>query len=163
MHHRYHRRQERLLHAIRRDVVFIFVGILAYLIVHLVETRADDIEIRKGPGVIARYFSLKYNFSESYAVCDDDEAFGSKKNDIEQHYIAPPTGIIDAGFIITTPIHRYLAKHRHINDALAMTNSAMFILPGLYVAYCTLWKGDFRLAFQIIATGLFRALCGWFT
>lgn len=162
MHHRHHRRQERLLHAIRRDVVFIFVGLLAYELIKGVEVRANDVEIRKGPGVIARYFSSKYNFSESYAVCDDQVAFGSKKNDIE-HYIAPPTGIIDAGFIITAPIHRYLAKHRHINDALAMINSAIFILPGLYVAYSTLWKGDFRLAFQIIATGLFRALCGWFT
>ena len=83
--HKYHRRHERLLHAIRRDVVFIFVGICSYFIVATVETRADDVEIRKGPGIIARYFSLKYNYSESYAVCDDQAAFGSKKNDIEQH------------------------------------------------------------------------------
>eukprot|EP00986_Skeletonema_menzelii_P002455 scaffold658_cov148-Skeletonema_menzelii.AAC.9 len=181
--YRHHRRQERLLHAIRRDVVFIFVGILAYSIVAYVETRANDVEIRKGPGVIARYFSSKHNYSESFTVCNgqhdrDDcnlqqqqvkgchsssstQTNSSCKNEFE-HYIAP-TGIIDAGFIITAPIHHYLAKNRHINDALAMINSAIFVLPGSYVAYSTLWKGDFRLAFQIIATGLFRALCGWFT
>lgn len=31
------------------------------------------------------------------------------------------------------------------------------------MAYTTWWKGDFRLSFRLIATHLFRSLCGWFT
>lgn len=179
---RHHRRKERLLHAIRRDVAFVFIGVFAYFIVAYVETRANDVEIRKG--FFSRYFPNESGYVQLSCAGDDDDGAESKlqqqvvpeqchssfirhsnssysKNGNESYISA--TGIIDAGFILTAPIHRYLDKHRPINDVLAMINSAFLILPLSYVVYSTLWKGDFRLSFRLIATHLFRSLCGWFT
>jgi len=178
------RHQERLLYAIRRDVAFVCLGVVAYFIVAYIETRADDIEIRKGP--LVRYFDRGYTAEHAAAaVCDDDghhhagdncnlqQVVGDEcQSSFTQHnlscdnkndYYTAPTGIIDAGFILTSPLHHYLAQNRHINDVLAIVNSAFLVLPLSYVAYSTLWKGDFRLSFQLIATHLFRSLCGWFT
>jgi len=72
-------------------------------------------------------------------------------------------GILDAGFILTTPLHSYLSSHRDINNVLAGLNSILLTLPLAYVVYVTIWLGDFRLSFRLIATHLFRTLCGWFT
>lgn len=183
MNRHHSRRQERLLYAIHRDVAFVFLGVFAYFIVAFVETRADDIEIRK-LGPLVRFFR-GYTDEHAAAVCDDHHhagdncnfhqvvvvgedchssysSFNQHQNNEHEHYTAP-TGIIDAGFILTSPIHQYLAKNRRTNDALAIINSAFLVLPLSYVAYTTLWKGDFRLSFRLIATHLFRSLCGWFT
>jgi len=171
LHHRRH--QERLLCAIRRDVTFVFLGAIAYFIVAYIETRADDVEIRKGP--LVRYFDRRYttdhagdnyNCSIQKLVAEECHSSFSQHNlscESKNDYYNTPTGIIDAGFILTSPIHRYLAKHRQINDVLAMMNSAFLVLPLSYVFYNAFWKGDFRLSFRLIATHLFRSLCGWFT
>ncbi|EED86264.1 predicted protein, partial [Thalassiosira pseudonana CCMP1335] len=70
---------------------------------------------------------------------------------------------IDAGFVLTTPIHRYLSQNRNINDVLAMLNSVLLTIPLAYVVYVTLWRGDFTLSFRLLSTHLFRSFCGWFT
>lgn len=71
--------------------------------------------------------------------------------------------IMDAGFILTAPLNRFLAEHRTWNDAFAFINSIVLVLPAVYAAKVTLWNGDYTLAFRIIATHLFRSFCGWFT
>mmetsp|Transcript_541 Transcript_541/g.723 ORF Transcript_541/g.723 Transcript_541/m.723 type:complete len:298 (+) Transcript_541:50-943(+) len=39
----------------------------------------------------------------------------------------------------------------------------MLVIPFVYVLKVTLWYGDYSLAFRLLATWLFRSLCGWFT
>ena len=148
-------RHERLKEAVRRDLLFIFFVLLAYIIVAYVETHADDLQIR----------TLLDNYGEN-SIGDDNNTEGSCNTSKTTH---TPTsnkqtkGILDAGFILTTPLHSYLASHRHINDLLAGLNSILLTLPLAYVVYVTIWLGDFRLSFRLIATHLFRTLCGWFT
>eukprot|EP00978_Attheya_sp_CCMP212_P000966 scaffold2027_cov52-Attheya_sp.AAC.1 len=72
-------------------------------------------------------------------------------------------GIVDAGFILTAPINSFLSAHRGWNNALALLNSLVLIVPTVYTVYVTLWKGDYTLSFRLIASQLFRSLCGWFT
>ena len=131
-------RHERLKEAVRRDILFLFFVLLAYIIVAYVETHADDLQIR----------TLLDNNGEN---CNTSTTTHTS------------IGILDAGFILTTPLHSYLANHRDINDLLAGLNSILLTLPLAYVVYVTIWLGDFRLSFRLIATHLFRTLCGWFT
>lgn len=135
-------RQQRVKVAVWRDVVFLVGGAIAYAIVYYVETNAADADMRLKS--VQLYKSVIDN--DQYV---DEEA--SKKR------------ILDAGFIITSPIHSYLARNRDVNDILAMANSFLLTIPLAYVVYVTLWRGDFRLSFRLIATHLFRSLCGWFT
>ena len=107
-----------------------------------VETHADDLQIR----------TLLDNYGEN---CNTSPTTTSSNIQTK--------GILDAGFILTTPLHSYLASHRDINDLLAGLNSILLTLPLAYVVYVTIWLGDFRLSFRLIATHLFRTLCGWFT
>lgn len=73
------------------------------------------------------------------------------------------TGIVDAGFMLTAPIHAFLAQHREWTDVFAAANSLAMAIPVTYVAYVTLWIGDYSLPFRVIAIQLLRSFCGWFT
>jgi hypothetical protein len=152
----------RLKQAIRRDILFLTAGIIAYAIVAYVETHAADVEIR---GSFIKTFSerdARYCIADalSDSYCSDESTNEQMRS---QENAAPHTGILDAGFIITSPLHRYLAQHRDVNDTLAMVNSMLLTVPLPYVIYITIWKGDFTLSFRLISTHLFRSLCGWFT
>jgi hypothetical protein len=46
---------------------------------------------------------------------------------------------------------------------LAGLNSFILIVPSIYAAYVTVWKGDYSCVFRILSVQLLRALCGWFT
>jgi len=135
-------RHKRLKEAVQRDIIFLFFVLLAYIIVAYVETHADDLQIR--------------------TLLDTDSCNTSTTTHTPSSNIQTK-GILDAGFILTTPLHSYLANHRDINDLLAGLNSILLTLPLAYVVYVTIWLGDFRLSFRLIATHLFRTLCGWFT
>jgi hypothetical protein len=156
---------KRLKQAIRRDVLFLTAGAIAYFIVAYVETHAADAEIR---GNIIRSLSTEgdgdgANYCEADVANDnctiDHDGFDPIKPNARPHKI----GILDAGFILTSPLHRYLSQHRDVNDMLAMINSILLAVPLAYVIYVTVWKGDFTLSFRLISTHLFRSLCGWFT
>lgn len=151
--------QQRLKQAIRRDVFFLIAGMAAYAIVAYVETHADDIEIR---GNFVRSLSQERDMSN----CSDSDGNHICSADTKEQVnsnIKCRTGILDAGFILTSSIHRYLSQHRDVNDQLAMLNSMLLTIPLAYVIYITVWKGDFTLSFRLISTHLFRSLCGWFT
>ena len=153
-------RHQRLKEAVRRDIIFILFVIVSYIVVAFVEKHASNPDIR----------SL---YSISIAKKDDDDTLmclSIKNNDgrcsNNATYDVPnnsSTKILDAGFIITTPLHTYLSNNRYVNDILAGLNSVLILLPLGYVAYVTIWRGDFRLSFRIVATSLFRTLCGWLT
>lgn len=154
-------REQRLKDAVRRDVFFLLFAMMAYAVVGYVETHASDAGIRLN--IIQSASSLHHHHHSSYG---DDDCI-DENNDGEDSCIPPssyPTKrIIDAGFILTTPLHSYLMRHREVNDILAMLNSILLSGPLLYVVYVTMWKGDYRLSFRLICTHLFRSLCGWFT
>ena len=126
-------RQKRLNQAFRRDLLFLIIGALACLIVGYIETHASDIEIR--PNIIRSALSkdIQNCMKDRDATCIQDVEDTTHK--------AKTTGIIDAGFVITVPIHAYLARHRDVNDLLTLLNSALLAIPLLYVIYVTLWKG----------------------
>jgi hypothetical protein len=146
----------RLKQAIRRDILFLTAGIVAYAIVAFVETHAADVDIRGS--FIKTFAERDVRYCDSYCSNENsNEPMTSHKN------TAHHTGILDAGFIITSPLHKYLARHRDMNDTLAMVNSMLLTIPLAYVIYITIWKGDFTLSFRLISTHLFRSLCGWFT
>eukprot|EP00804_Cyclotella_cryptica_P010205 CCRYP_013831-RF/>CCRYP_013831-RF protein AED:0.46 eAED:0.46 QI:0/0.33/0/1/0/0.25/4/0/332 len=153
---------QRLKQAIRRDVLFLVAGAIAYFIVAYVETHAADAEIRTS--LIRSMSSEKY--SQKFCRIDTTTVFFNHgecdRLDVNSNS-QRNTGILDAGFTLTSHAHRYLSNHRDINDALAMINSMLFSIPLAYVVYVTAWKGDFTLSFRLISTHLFRSLCGWFT
>lgn len=141
-------RQQRFKAAVWRDVLFLVGGAMAYVIVGYVETHAaDDIRLKR----TMQYYS-------NHDVCFESDSCVHFRSDDAQN-----KRVLDAGFILTTPIHAYLARNRDVNDVLAMLNSFFLAIPLAYVIYVTLWRGDFRLSFRLIATHLFRSLCGWFT
>ena len=151
-------REQRLKDAVRRDLFFLLFAMMAYIIVGYVETHASDADIRLN--IIQSASSLHHHSYGNDNDCIDENDDGDK--------CIPPSSfptkrIIDAGFILTTPIHSYLTRHREVNDVLAMLNSILLSGPLLYVIYVTIWRGDFRLSFRLICTHLFRSLCGWFT
>lgn len=156
---------KRLKQAIRRDVIFLIAGIIAYTIVAYVETHAANAEIR---GNFSPSFSTNdHNVCRSVNTNRDtfNGAYFSSHQDTNnlQDCKNSKLQILDAGFILTSPIHRYLSQHRDVNDKLAMLNSVLLTIPLAYVIYITVWKGDFTLSFRLISTHLFRSLCGWFT
>ena len=157
----FERRQERLRNAVRRDLIFILAGAIACALVAYVETHASDADGRLN-NVIQETVLSKEDVVSSAETNADDSCMR-----IHRPNLRPPPNnnrrIIDAGFILTKPMHSYLARHRDVNDVLALANSILLGGPLAYVVYVTLWKGDFRLAFRLIATHLFRSLCGWFT
>jgi hypothetical protein len=144
-------RQQRLRKAIRRDLIFILAGAIACALVAYVETHASDADIR---------INLIQSPSRDNVVSADYE---DSCMHIYPNRTANKRRIVDAGFIITKPIHSYLSRRRDVNDVLALGNSILLTMPLAYVVHVTLWKGDFRLSFRLIATHLFRSLCGWFT
>ena len=148
-------RQQRLKVAVWRDVVFLVGGAIAYAIVGYVETHAADADIRLKS--IQLYTTIDGVCTESSDTCANDNVWYDNNN------AAPKKRILDAGFILTSPMHSYLKRNRDVNDLLAMVNSFLLTIPLAYVVYVTLWRGDFRLSFRLIATHLFRSLCGWFT
>lgn len=73
-------------------------------------------------------------------------------------------GILDAGFILTKPLHDYLEQNRGMNDLLAAINSLIGVLgPFAYMGYQTAWVGDFDPIFRYLAISAIRSLCGWVT
>lgn len=152
--------QQRLKQAIRRDVLFVTAGLIAYAIVAYVETHAADVDIR-GYFIKARYLAADATSSSDTSVCSEQQCMKDACTSVIGR--AHHSGILDAGFILTSPIHRYLSDHRDVNDILAMVNSMLLTVPLAYVVYITLWQGDFTLSFRLISTHLFRSLCGWFT
>ncbi|KAL3816371.1 hypothetical protein ACHAXA_000449 [Cyclostephanos tholiformis] len=144
-------RQQRLRKSVRRDLIFILVGAIACVLVAYVETNASDADVRLH--VIQT--------ASNNEVLSTENAYSCAQ--INSTHTSSKRRIIDAGFILTKPIHSYLARRRDVNDVLALGNSVLLIAPLAYVVYVTLWKGDFRLSFRLIATHLFRSLCGWFT
>jgi hypothetical protein len=147
----FERRQQRLRKAVRRDVIFILAGAIACALVAYVETHASDADIR---------LNIIQTASKDDAV-PAESAHGCML--IYPNHPPNKRRIIDAGFILTKPMHSYLDRHRDVNDVLALGNSILLAVPLAYVVYVTLWKGDYRLSFRLIATHLFRSLCGWFT
>jgi hypothetical protein len=123
-----------------RDLIFVICGGIALKIVSYVETNAAY-HTREVPLFVAIFQSF----------------YGTSMPQMDGH------NIIDAGFVLTLRLHQYLADHRDINDILAFCNSLVLIIPILYVARVTLWEGDYTLSFRLLATQLFRSLCGWFT
>lgn len=186
-------RYKQLKHALCRDLAFLFLGILSACIVSYVETNAWDESSRWNPGRIINDSQTHSDWSTSHIDVDapitdnnrgiesnyaNDDIFGSfqipeKPLQCIRSAAAIPRNasataptkirIIDAGFVLTNPLHQYLARNRHINDMLAMINSLCLIVPFLYVVYVTVWNGDFTLSFRLIWVHLFRSLCGWFT
>jgi hypothetical protein len=71
------------------------------------------------------------------------QAAACKSNQVKS--LSEQKEVIDAGFILTKPIHSYLARHRDVNDVLAFENSMFLTATLAYVVYVTLWKGDFQL------------------
>ena len=136
-------RQQRLKEAVRRDMIFILFVIVSYIVVAFVEKHASNPDIR----------SL-------HSISIAKKSRNNATDDVPNN---SSTKILDAGFIITTPLHTYLSNNRYVNDILAGMNSVLILLPLGYVAYVTIWRGDFRLSFRIVATSLFRTLCGWLT
>jgi PAP2 superfamily C-terminal len=122
---------------IMRDVILLLVGCVAISIIGFVETHAMDADARvvfKFAGVVS--------------------AFDMPAN---------PHGIVDTGFLITYPLYKFLEENRDWNDWLAGLNSFILLLPSIYAAYVTVWKGDYSCVFRILAVQLLRAMCGWFT
>jgi len=72
-------------------------------------------------------------------------------------------GIMDAGYVLTTPLYEILNKNRDLNDFLAFLNTIMLVIPSIYTLQVTFWEGDYSLSFRLMATQLFRSFCGWFT
>lgn len=186
-------RYKQLKHALRRDLAFLFLGILSACIVSYVETNAWDESSRWNPGSILNdslthsdcgtsQIHIDVPITDNYRGIEsnyaNDDHFGSFQISekplqcirsaavMSRNTSATARNkirIIDAGFVLTTPVHQYLARNRHINDMLAMINSLCLIVPFLYVVYVTVWNGDFTLSFRLIWVHLFRSLCGWFT
>lgn len=151
-------RQQRFKVAVWRDIVFLVGGAIAFAIVGYVEQHAADADIR------LNRIRLYNNNNIDDNLCTESESDTCSNNNVwYTHSDAPTKRILDAGFILTSPSHSYLARNREINDILAMANSFLLTIPLAYVIYVTLWRGDFRLSFRLIATHLFRSLCGWFT
>ncbi|KAG7340726.1 PAP2 superfamily protein [Nitzschia inconspicua] len=73
-------------------------------------------------------------------------------------------GIVDAGFILTKPLHDYLEKNRGVNDLLAAINSLIGVFgPFIYMVYQTTWVGDFDPIFRYLTISAMRSICGWVT
>mmetsp|Transcript_6814 Transcript_6814/g.10018 ORF Transcript_6814/g.10018 Transcript_6814/m.10018 type:complete len:387 (-) Transcript_6814:554-1714(-) len=127
---------QRLQNVLWRDFVFLILGGIALNIIGYIETHANDTDIRGGGG--------------SGVL---EEATNGCRN----------TAIVDAGFLLTAPLHAFLSNNRDWNDALACINSLILFVPAVYAAKITLWRGDYTLSFRLIAMYLFRSFCGWFT
>ena len=122
-----------------RDVFFLLLGSIVLSIISFVETYAMDAD--------ARYVSHLYHH-------DGDDERRRPKN---------PQGIIDTGYLVTYPLYEYLKVHRDVNDLLAGVNSLVLLLPGLYLVWTTVVRGDYSCVFRILAVQLLRSLCGWCT
>jgi len=88
---------------------------------------------------------------------NDSSSLNNNQNEVGS------TGIMDAGFVLTTPIYEILNSNHNLNDLLAFLNTIMLIIPSIYTLQMTFWEGDYSLSFRLIATQLFRSFCGWFT
>ncbi|CAB9519511.1 expressed unknown protein [Seminavis robusta] len=120
-----------------RDILFLALGCVAVSIIGFVETHAMDADARMTVHVakVWHWQDMPLN----------------------------PHGIVDTGYIMTYPLYEFLKANRDWNDLLAGLNSVILVFPSLYVAYVTVWKGDYSCAFRLLALQLLRAFCGWFT
>ena len=142
-------KEARIRKVILRDFVFLVLAFLGARIMSYVEVNASRAELRQsGSGLLDDLI----NNGESYSFWSwfwNEDSLNC--------------GVIDTGYILTTPLHTFLKHHRGWNDWLAAINSVILFLPGIYTSYVTFWRGDFELAFRYFATHLLRSLCGWFT
>jgi len=123
-----------------RDVFFLVLGCIATSIIGFVESHAADASQRFP-------LTLKLmGYTTDYVV--DNQS---------------PFGIVDTGFILTQPLYEWLKIHRDWNDLFAALNSLVLVPPFVYMAYVTVWKGDYTCSFRVLAVQLLRAFCGWFT
>ena len=120
-----------------RDFLFLVAGCIVVSIIGYVEAHASDPEAR----ITVRVTGIA----------------GTKQVPVN------PNGIVDTGYILTEPLYQWLKEHRDWNDVLAAINSLILVLPSVYLAYVTIWRGDYSLSFRVIAVQLLRAFCGWFT
>ena len=126
--------QEKLKRIVRRDAAFLLLGAIAASIMSWMELNAGNVEVRGKDMVDA------------------------------QGKLADHHGIIDAGYIATTPLHNFLKANRVWNDALALINTVVGVFgPGIYMAKQTLWCGDYEPVFRYLCISVLRSLCGWFT
>ena len=126
--------QEKLKRIVRRDAAFLLLGAIAASIMSWMELNAGNVEVRG-------------------------------KNMVDaQGNLAGHHGIIDAGYIATTPLHNFLKANRDWNDVLALINTVVGVFgPGIYMAWQTLWCGDYEPVFRYLCISALRSLCGWFT
>ena len=103
-------RHQRLKKAVRRDIIFVVAGAIAFALVAYVEKNASNAANR-----------LPHAFKVELDRSVDEQR-----------------RIIDAGFILTRPMHSYLSRHREFNDALALGNSLLLTLPMVYVKYANI-------------------------
>lgn len=115
--------------------------------------RRRDILWRDFLFVIAGGIALRIiSYVETHAA--DHNGNGNSTND---------QGIMDAGYVLTSPLYEILNENRNLNDFLAFLNTIMLVIPSIYTLQVTFWEGDYRLSFRLMATQLFRSFCGWFT
>lgn len=119
-----------------RDVFFLILGSIAMSIIGYVETNAMYIEKRHATSYI------------------HNTEFVNNTN---------PLGIVDTGYIVTYPLYEYLKENRTMNDWFAFMNSVVLIFPSIYIAYVTVWSGDYSCVFRVLGVQLLRSFCGWFT
>ena len=150
-------RRQRLKQAIRRDVFFLLAGAAAYFIVAYVETHADDDEIRLN-GVMK---SLSDNGTTSSCAVDE---VPHHECIVQQSSTSPKGGIIDAGFILTKPIHSYLERNHQMNDLLAFANCRFSTVVGIVCVVeecfsCSLTCTSFYISNLVPRTHFICGLC----
>ena len=129
--------RQRLRRAVWRDFLFLVAGGIALHIVGYVETHAADKSIRN-------VSSFTLNDTTSAAIGSkkaDAMECSSESDNSKKSTPSGSTRILDAGFILTSPLHSYLSEHRDVNDVLALFNSVMLAIPLAYVIFVTAWKG----------------------
>lgn len=134
------KRSQHVKRIVRRDATFLLIGAIAAIIFSWMELNAGSIEYR-GINADARLLQQKTTTTHNNTSM-----------------------IIDAGYIATTPIHNFLKANRNWNDFFALINTVVGVfVPMLYIAWQTLWIGDYEPAFRYLIIMGLRGICGWCT
>jgi len=129
---------------VRRDLLFLLAACAMGSAMGWIELHAPDARYRWGTASTGR-------------DGDDSGADASEQTAQQQQ-------IVDTGFIWTESIHDFLRTHKPWNDCLAFINTIVCVLiPIGYIAYQTVWIGDYEPAFRYGYISLMRSTCGWFT
>jgi len=137
-------RKARIKEIVWRDFVFFALAVTGSYLMSYVEVNASKAELRSGHVDATKQ---KWDYSTLTS----------------SSYWCNCGAVIDTGYILTTPLYNFLKENRGWNDFLAALNSLFLVIPGIYTAWITLWKGDYDLIFRYFATHLLRSFCGWFT